>query len=338
LANAGPLRPKAIRSTRRSGSSNVPLAPRRGESSSTGSTAASGPRPCGCGAGPGYADRLAVRVHGSPARYSQRVAAARIPPALIGVVADVLAEFHTHSQMSGLFLSAGLDPEHGEQQGGMTKVERVHRALASANTAHPEPLAVLGTMLANLFENRLEPGDEKGKKVRRALGAAGLTYQLGHIVPAAQVGAATKTVEELLAEHDLPAIEREFQRALQDIETRPDSAVTSACAILESFLKHVLDDAGIGPPKDKSIIPLWKAAKPVFALTDEDIVKMVGALASVIHAVADLRTHRGSAHGRAPNANDLTPDEARLATGAAHTVLAFLMAVWKLLKRGGLPL
>ena len=102
------------------------------------------------------------------------------------------------------------------------------------NKDHPEPLAVLVKIVSQYMEEpEMEPdfqysgwGEESESTIRKreqvrkieAVPAKnGLQYRLGGLITDGGL-AASKTLKELIHGRDLPAIHREFDRALESVE------------------------------------------------------------------------------------------------------------------------
>ena len=54
-------------------------------------------------------------------------------------------------------------------------------------------------------------------------------------------------------------MEREFQRAYENVERDPGAAATAGCAILEAACKAYLESIGQPLPSNQSLKPLWNA-------------------------------------------------------------------------------
>lgn len=73
-------------------------------------------------------------------------------------------------------------------------------------------------------------------KITKALARYELKYMRGgHIVTS--LGAPTRTLEEFIRDRDIPSIEHEFHRAMENVESNPREAVSAASNILESLCK-----------------------------------------------------------------------------------------------------
>ena len=138
-----------------------------------------------------------------------------------------------------------------------------------------------------------------------------------------------------------PAVDIEFERALDHVETDAPAALTSACAIVEALCKVYIDDEGFDPPATQTVKPLWSVVQKHLgldpaAIEDNDLRQILTGLISVVDGLGSLRTHAGSAHGRGRRAYRPAPRHARLAISAAHAVVAFVLETWDARRAGRL--
>lgn len=267
----------------------------------------------------------------------------RIPPSIIGVTAPILADSYTHSQLNALFPSAGFpgDPPPGN------KVDKCLGWFRLANNECPDPLARFGRLIAEFMDqppqNSIwEPEQELPESwtrpraaIRRALADEGLSYQRGGAILGAALTGPSRSLQERLAEEGIPALEREYQRAYDNIERDPGAAVTAGCAILETVCKAYLEAVGEPLPNRQTLGPLWSATANHLGLSpqavaNQDLRKILSGMYSVADGVASLRTHEGSAHGRSPSSPyRLESRHARLSVHAAHTLALFVLETWQ---------
>ena len=266
----------------------------------------------------------------------------RLAPSIIGSVGPILAAAYSHSQLNALFMAAGFpgDPPDGN------KVDKCIAWLRRANQECDDPLARFGRLIAEFMDkiNARQVWDtgqsddwftKPREAIRASLAAEGLTYSRGGAILGAALSGPSRSLGELLVAGGVDSMEREFKRAYENIENDPAAAVTAACAILEAVCKAYLEAVREPLPSKQTVIPLWAATarhlglNPA-ALADDDLKKILTGLYSIVDGTGSLRTHEGSAHGRAPSAvYKLEPRHARLAVHAAHTLAMFAMETWK---------
>ena len=124
---------------------------------------------------------------------------------------------------------------------------------------------------------------------------------------------------------DIPAIEAEFNRALENVNSEPREAVSAACNILESIFKVYISDEGLIAPQKQDLQGVWKVVKADLGfdpsrLEDDDLKKILSGIFSIVDGIGAFRTHASSAHGQGRNLYNLEPRHARLAIHSAHTL------------------
>lgn len=153
----------------------------------------------------------------------------------------------------------------------------------------------------------------------------------GYIVQAGSTPI-TRTLEDYLKSGDFSSIEKEFKRALENIQTDPHAAITAACSIIEATLKNYIENFSLTMPNKLSVKPLWDVVKPNLELNRDNTLasdqqKILQGISSIIDGVGSFRSHIGSAHGRGSNPPNIVIAEARLAVNAAHTLVIFIMEI-----------
>ena len=260
----------------------------------------------------------------------------RIPAPLIAALSDVIPDRETHATLDSLFLHADAP---GEPPDG-SKRNKVIDWLRRANKELEDPLSIVGP----LIEAYMEEDDETSsffpntrKSLNKALERCNLIYvQGGHV----SVGgsAPTATLAEVIRGRNLKAIEDEFHRALENVNSNPREAVSAAANILESTCKTFIEDNSLDMPTRKDLKSVWAVVRKELnfepsKLVDEDLKRVVGGMASTVDGIASLRTHASSAHGQGRTQYNLEPRHARLAVSAAHSVTMFILESWG--KRSG---
>jgi hypothetical protein len=256
-----------------------------------------------------------------------------IPSAVIIVVSDIVAGYYySHRKLNSLFVEAGApgDPPEGNCQ------EKCASWLKRCN-ADPsvDPFTVLGSVLTHYMEidYAADTMVEGRKRVENILAKHGLSYRPGGRILGATVGAVTRSLEEMIRARDFGPLALEFDRALESVEKDPPSALTAACATLETLCKVYIEDEKLPMPEKATIKPLWSVVQKSLGLdpkstADDDINRILSGLSSVVDGIGSWRTHAGSAHGRGRQTYRPAPRHARLAIHAAHTLATFLIETW----------
>jgi hypothetical protein len=260
-----------------------------------------------------------------------------IPPSIIGTASPILAEAYTHAQLNALFMASGFPGDAPEGN----KIEKCRNWLRRANSESSDPLKMFGALIAEFMDAEPSPwvmdrssGEDLRERIAAALAREGLSYSRGGYIHGASLSGPSRSLAERIKSDGIQAIEIEYDRAYKSIESDPGSAVTAACAILESVCKCYLEEEGIALPKKQVLGTLWPEVANHLGLSpknvaDDDLKRILQGLYSIGDGIAALRTHEGSAHGQSDGkAYRLTPRHARLAVHAAHTMAMFVLETW----------
>lgn len=161
---------------------------------------------------------------------------------------------------------------------------------------------------------------------------------IGRLAAGAPVVASTRLSQQakLL---NLDTVSRDLNRALNSASNDPESALTSACSTIESVCRSILVELGEELPKTKDIKSLYKAVRSPLGLTPNeskfpseitnDVLKIMGGLATVVEGIGSLRTHAGDAHGREKGHARVDSRIASLAVHSASSLALFLIDTWQ---------
>lgn len=260
----------------------------------------------------------------------------KIPAAVIAVVSNALANRYTHAQIDQFMEAAGIRLEPSPSGNRQVKTRAW---LAHANNTMPDTLAVLGKVIVELMDisgTQYDWSDTENpdkEKINNILGEYGLDYVTGGYITAVGATIVGKTLKETIDSRDLSGLQTEFERIYKNVDSDPASAVTAACALLESLFKAYIEENGLEMPTEQSIRPLWKVIRKDLNLDpavvqDEDLKVILSGLAAIVDGTGSLRTHKGSAHGRGKMVYKLKPRHARLAAHAAFTLAEFVLEAW----------
>ena len=259
----------------------------------------------------------------------------RIPRPVVAIVSQVIPQYFTHGGIDRLFRlcdAPGDPPNENKEVKTATWLETI-------NKLEPDKaLHKLGILIQDLMEvDRLhdEGGREPGRKaIRDALAKANLGYHSGGVITALGSAVIATTLEDAIRRHEWSSVNADYDRAIRQITTDPAAAVTAACAILESLCKVLIEEEQLPLPNKEALTTLWPIVQRFLGLDpakqeDKDIQKILTGLISLADGIACLRTHASSAHGRGLNPYKLSPRQARLAVGGAHTLAMFVIETWE---------
>lgn len=136
---------------------------------------------------------------------------------------------------------------------------------------------------------------------------------------------------------------QEYTSRIKDsIDTDPGLAIGSAKELLESTLKTILTEMGIGFDKNDDVPKLLKETQKALELVPSnvddakkgaDIIKvLLSNLGQVAIKTSELRNLYGTGHGKVKS-NGLNSRHARLAVGSAVTLCTFLLETFELRKK-----
>lgn len=196
---------------------------------------------------------------------------------------------------------------------------------------------VLAVFMAKLEDEVLNPtlhapGAEKTfRSFQQQLARDGFGYEVGSILP---VSAASRLADaKAIAEQfSAPHIADQIRRIEAAIDTDPALAIGQAKELTESCFKTILGERGIEYGKD-DLPQLGKKAFKALKLVPDDIPDaakgaqtirvMLSNLATIVQGIAEIRSLYGTGHGRDGKAKGVSSRHARLAVGAASTLVTF---------------
>lgn len=141
-------------------------------------------------------------------------------------------------------------------------------------------------------------------------------------------------VREALSGMDVGYISQQITRMEAAVNKDPELAIGTAKELVETCCKSILTEAGVLFAKGDDLPKLVKSTVTLLQLTPDDIPEQARAaetikrllsnLASITHGVAELRNQYGTGHGKAGANKGLQSRHAKLAVGAASTLVVFL--------------
>lgn len=257
-----------------------------------------------------------------------------IPVVVCSVVGRHLGRSYSHRRLDALFSEAGA-PDGPPQ--GNCEVKCATWLKRCSRDPNVDALAVLGEVLAEFMDAWPEadhPEHLGGKaEVEQTLAEYGLRYHGGRVVRTSS-SPSTKDLQSIIRSIDSASLRAEFDRSLDTVESDPDVAITSACALFETFCNVYIEDEGLDRPARAGAQALWKVVRSHANLSpdadmDKNLKQILSGLASVVDGMSSLRNRSGSAHGRGRRKSRVRPRHARLAVNAAHALVTFLYEVWR---------
>lgn len=174
----------------------------------------------------------------------------------------------------------------------------------------------------------------KDVDLMEALAEAGLVrHGGGLLVPAAPAGASMR-VAEVLSGLDAAYVTEQWESAVSRIEADPAGAITLARSLLESVLKHLLEEVGGDISRHESLPGLYKAVAKRLKLapdqqSEPDFRRLMGGAATVVDATAAIRNRFGDSHGRGRVDARAEARHAELVVHLAGGIASFLLRAWE---------
>lgn len=204
-------------------------------------------------------------------------------------------------------------------------------------------LNVLAVFMAKIESTIRDPspwGNDVSKGAREQLQAFeeqlrrdGYAYDQGLIAP---VSAAARLADakSIATEFDAGHMHEQIRRIEASIDVDPALAIGTAKELVESCFKTILTDRGIAFDKGDDILKLGKKALKELRLVPDDvpdsakgadtIKRVLSNLATVVQGLTELRSLYGTGHGKDGRSKGVSARHARLAVGAASTIVTFV--------------
>ncbi|WP_438454693.1 abortive infection family protein [Vreelandella venusta] len=266
----------------------------------------------------------------------------KIPSPVIAVLSENLPQLCSHAEINNLFMHADAPGDPPEE----TKSVKTQAWLKRINDHCDQPLEVLGRLIESFMEipDHVEESvslfgvdiESQSATFKKKLTASLERYNLrylqgGHISDGST--APSRSLSALIKGRNVPAIEAEFNRSLENVNSEPREAVSAACNILESIFKIYIEDEGLETPTKQDLQGLWKVVKNELGfdpqrIEDDDLRRILSGIFSVVDGIGAFRTHASSAHGQGRKLYTIKPRHARLAIHSAHTLALFVLETW----------
>lgn len=265
----------------------------------------------------------------------------KIPNSVIGAVASVIAEhYYSHSNLDTLFMESGAP---GEAPEGNCEQKCINWLKRCNDDPTIDALKVLGAVIQEYMDQKLPSSPFSGalgskvvdgqKRIQKALSINQLAYRANGYVTKAGSTPISKNLEDYLKSGDFSSIEKEFERAVEHIQSDPHASITASCAIIEATLKLYIESFdNLEMPKKLNVMPLWDVVNSHLTLNTDatlaaDQHKILKGILLTIDGIGAFRSHIGSAHGRGSNPPSIVVAEAKLVINAAQTIVVFILDV-----------
>ena len=132
-----------------------------------------------------------------------------------------------------------------------------------------------------------------------------------------------------------------WKKALDRKTSDPDGAITISRTLIESVLKHILDELGITYPGDIDIHELYKLVASKLNMVceqhnDKVFKQILGGCSGIISGLGSLRNNLGDAHGKGKKTYQPSERHAELAVNLSGAMCLFLLQTYEWNKEKGL--
>lgn len=236
-------------------------------------------------------------------------------------------------QIDDIFMSAGFRPNttititmSGERRG---LVERYYANINWERAQDAERFLEVVSVL--LSQSNVD--DRVKEDVRRICSEEGLVVDGRHVRFGTQIGipwflsSSSSIDREQFGKH--------CQRIQTTVQSDPEGALGASKELVEAVARYIIQTHGDTVTVSDSVQAQLKKATGHLSLTADDIPeaakgaeaikKVLNALGTIVHGMAELRNLYGTGHGRPGNRQAVYPRHAKLAVGAAITLATFLL-------------
>ncbi|MET7040555.1 abortive infection family protein [Clostridium botulinum] len=146
-----------------------------------------------------------------------------------------------------------------------------------------------------------------------------------------------QTVDEKLKIFNSEYIISNWKKALDRKNSDPEGAITIARTLLESVLKHILDNRKISYSRKMDLHELYKLVADEFNLSpneyNEKLFKQIlGGCSAIVSGLGNLRNDLGDAHGKGKTTYRPADRHAELAVNLSGTMCLFLVETYDINK------
>jgi hypothetical protein len=125
-----------------------------------------------------------------------------------------------------------------------------------------------------------------------------------------------------------------WTKALQRKDTDPDGAITISRTLMESVLKHILDELKVPYSKDVDLHEIYKLVSIELNLSPEQhnekvFKQILGGCTGIVSGLGILRNDMGDAHGKGKKIYQPSERHAELAVNIAGTMCLFILKTFE---------
>ena len=225
-----------------------------------------------------------------------------------------------------------------------TLVEQYYKTLDFSDSKDVKKFMVLyGNVLMSL-EDKANKGGALGfnykenlalfESLRKWIERDGFRYENGKVVADSNnviIGTSVESLQKI----DSDYITKQLQRINDSLDSDPSLAIGTAKELIESVSKTILDERKIEYSNKDNVSELVGSARKALNLLPDDIDEsarggklikgILSNLGGIAQNMAELRNLYGPGHGKSKKSRSgLSPRHARLAVGAASTLVIFL--------------
>lgn len=136
-------------------------------------------------------------------------------------------------------------------------------------------------------------------------------------------------LEKSIEKFNSNSVKENWRKMVERAPSDPSGCVTSARALIESTLKHILKELDIETKKNPDIKSLFHDVKerlfPNFPAESNEVKSIIGSIAMVIDKVKLVRDEFGDAHGHLDSEGTLTPLFAKFIANMSGSVCGVLI-------------
>lgn len=140
-------------------------------------------------------------------------------------------------------------------------------------------------------------------------------------------------IDEIVDQFDIHHVKKDWERALGQLNSDPEDAITATRAMIESTLKWILDELEEPYSPGENLNSLYKKASKQLNLSpdqhDEEIFKQIlGSINGIIIGLGSLRNAYGDSHGKGRKYRKPSERHAKLAINLSGTMCMYLFETY----------